>query len=93
MRAHLFAILVLSIATPSVGAQQTPVLVPDSALHVFSMWGARAQAFTIRSSILEQVRRVSVVLPASFAEGSKRRGYPVIVVLDGEINVTGRRRG
>jgi len=63
------------------------VLVADHTRHVPSTRGADAQAFVIRSSLLEQPRRVNVVFPASYGESSKSRRYPVTIVLDGEANV------
>lgn len=40
-------------------------------------------SYTLRSSILEQVRRINVYLPPGYAEGSTR--YPVLYLLDGGV--------
>jgi len=69
---------VLSVSLANVGAQQAPALVADP---------ADARAFNIRSAILDQTRRVDVVFPASYAESSTSRRYPVTIVLDGEANI------
>jgi hypothetical protein len=87
MRAHCFAIVVLVVTVPGVAAQQASTLVADPARHVLGTRGADAEAFNIRSSILDQTRRVNVVFPASYANGPTSRRYPVMIVLDGEANV------
>lgn len=87
MSANCFAILALPVIVTSVAAQQAPVLVADSSRHVVGTRGAEAQAFNIRSSILDQTRRVNVVFPASYTDSPTSRRYPVTIILDGEANV------
>lgn len=87
VRANGLAILVSCVTVTGVAAQQLPALVADPTHHVLGTRGAVAQAFSIRSSILGQTRRVGVVLPSSYAESPASRRYPVIVVLDGEANL------
>lgn len=76
------------LAATTVAAQQRPALVPDSSRQSPSDRAEHTQAFTIHSRILDQARRVDVVLPASYAESSASRRYPVTVILDGEATVT-----
>lgn len=91
-RAAGLAILVLCVtnsaaAAQQPAAQQPPALVADPAHRVPATRGADAQSFTIRSSILDQTRRINVALPASHATSPPTRRYPVFVILDGESNL------
>ena len=87
MRAKCFAILVLIFRGSNVAAQGAPALVADSSARVVATRGADAHAYDIRSSILDQVRRVNVVFPVSYAQSPASRRYPVTIVLDGETNL------
>ena len=87
MRAKCFAILVLIFRGSNVAAQAAPALVADSSARVVATRGADAHAYDIRSSILDQVRRVNVVFPVSYAQSPASRRYPVTIVLDGETNL------
>lgn len=87
VRAIVLALVVVCVTGAGVGAQQVPVLEADPSRHVSGTRGADAQAFALRSSILDQTRRVGVVLPSSYATSPTTRRYPVIVVLDGEANL------
>lgn len=86
MRTWGVAVVCLLGCAARIPAQGGPALVPDTA-RVSGARGGEARAFTIRSSILAEVRRVSVVLPASHAASPATRRFPVIVVLDGETNL------
>lgn len=76
----LFATLGLISRT---GSSQTPELVhaPEGFRPSLEI---TTQAFTLRSAILGETRRVFVVLPASFAKSEPARRYPVTLVMDGE---------
>jgi predicted alpha/beta superfamily hydrolase len=65
-------------------AQEAPRLVADDSRDVRDSRGGGGKAFTIRSTILDEVRRLNVTLPPSYASTGAERRYPVIVVLDGE---------
>lgn len=84
MRAWVLAILVLIARGTIVSAQDVPALVADTSSTGVATRSADASAYTIRSSILGEVRRVNVVFPASYAESPAGRRYPVTIVLDGE---------
>ena len=81
------AIFVLVIGVPGIDAQQAPSLVADASVKVAGTRGADAHAFNIRSTMLDQVRRINVVFPASYSQSSAGRRYPVTIVLDGESNL------
>jgi hypothetical protein len=82
-----FAVLFLIAGATSVAGQEAPALVADPSVHVGGTRGGDAHAYKIRSSILDEVRAVNVVLPASYAESPAGRRYPVTIVLDGESNL------
>lgn len=86
MRARRLALLVLIVGATDAAAQGVPALVADASARVTTTRSGDAQAYTIRSSILDQVRRVRVVFPRSYARSPASRRYPVTVVLDGEAN-------
>jgi len=75
------------VGVTTVAAQQRPVLVPDSSRQSPAARVGETRVFSIRSRILDQTRRVNVVLPPSYAESPAGRRYPVTVVLDGEATV------
>jgi hypothetical protein len=81
------AVLLLIIGGTNVAAQQVPALAADSSIRVAGTRGADAHAYNIRSSILDEQRRVNVVFPASYAQSPASRRYPVVIILDGEVNV------
>ena len=84
----LVAVLLIGANTLSAQSpQQKPVLVAEPGHVVSTSRGSRAQSFHIASSILEETRRIYIVLPASFADSAPDRRYPVTIVLDGEDNV------
>ncbi len=87
MRAYCLAVLVASGTLSAVAAPQPPTLVADPARRVIGTRGGDAQPFNIRSAILDQTRRVNVVLPRSYVNAPTSRRYPVAIVLDGEANV------
>jgi hypothetical protein len=81
------ALLLSSAFSRAAPAQQPPALVADTGHAIHDARGGGGQPFQIASSILGQTRRVGVVVPASFAQSSPQRRYPVTVVLDGESNL------
>ncbi len=60
-------------------------LVADSSRTIRDSLGGNGAAFHLDSSILNQTRRIDVVLPASFTRSAAERRYPVIVLVDGEL--------
>jgi Putative esterase len=82
IRAALAAAILLS--GPAVHAQRTATLVGTDASPPPAPSARSADTLVIESAILGQARRVFVSVPASHA--STTRGYPVILVLDGEAN-------
>jgi S-formylglutathione hydrolase FrmB len=83
----LFSTVVGPMSADQAQAQQTPTLVSEAGHVVSVSRGGSVQTFQIASTILKQTRRIYVVLPASFAQSSASRRYPVTIVLDGEANV------
>jgi hypothetical protein len=79
--------LILSLALPPL-AHAAPTLIADPAHDRASEPSSPARAFQIESAILGQKRQIFVVLPSSFARSASDRRYPVMVVLDGEANVS-----
>jgi uncharacterized protein len=73
----------VSSARPS-EAQQPPLLVAETRRAVPASRGGVAQSFQISSVILNETRRILVVLPASYSQSAPDRRYPVTVVVDGE---------
>lgn len=71
----------------SAQTQQPPVLVAEPDRVVPVSRGSSVQAFQITSAILQETRRINVVLPPSFAQSAPDRRYPVTIVLDGEASV------
>ena len=89
-RVSLIALLVLvaeMTPMPALLAQTTPALIPDAGHAVSTSRGSSAKSFMIASKILNERRRIYVVLPASFAKSAPSRKYPVTIVLDGEDNM------
>ncbi len=87
MRPWWISLFASFVAASTVAAQERPVLVPDSSRQSPAVRAGEARAFSIRSRILDQTRRVDLVLPPSYAESPASRRYPVTVVLDGEATV------
>lgn len=87
MGARCLAVFVLIFGVTRVTAQQVPALVAEPSAHVVGTRGSDAHAYTIRSVILDQVRRINVVFPASYVRSPAERRYPVTIVLDGESNL------
>jgi hypothetical protein len=73
----------VSSARPS-QAQQPPLLVAEAGRSVPASRGGVAQSFQINSAILNETRRILVVLPASYSQSAADRRFPVTVVVDGE---------
>ena len=74
-------------AARPVQVQQPPSLAAEADRAVPTSRGSVAQSYQIASAILQETRRVFVVLPPSFAQSGPERRYPVTVVLDGEASV------
>ena len=92
LRSHKMLLVLFSTMAGSASAQlaqiqQTPTLLAEAGHVVSISRGSSAQTFQIASSILNEKRRIYVVLPASFARSAANHRYPVIIVLDGEANV------
>jgi predicted methyltransferase len=67
--------------------QNAPALVAEQGHPISDTRGNGAQSFQIASAILQQTRRIYVVLPISYSQSAPERRYPVTIVLDGEANV------
>jgi hypothetical protein len=65
-------------------SRQTPPALVAETGGVSASRGGTAQAFRIASSILNESRRILIVLPSSYSQSAAARRYPVTVVLDGE---------
>lgn len=88
MRIHLAtAVASLFLCAAPAGARQSPELVAEAGRELHDSLGGGARAFRIESKVLEQTRRVVVVLPESFALTAAERRYPVVLFLDGEANL------
>jgi hypothetical protein len=99
MRSHGPVPFLLTLSTISaLPAQATPFLPPDRADEKPSLiaepartirdaCGGGGHAFHIDSSILKATRSIDVVLPASYAQSSPDRRYPVAILLDGEADL------
>ncbi len=86
MRAPICSTAVVSmflICATSAACQRTAGPPPESPT-VATTGGGDLQTFEMSSAILGETRRVHVALPASFANTSQERRYPVVVVVDGE---------
>ena len=77
-------LLTLPLAT---AAAQSPALVADAGRTVRDSRGGGGQAYSIKSALLGETRRINVALPPSYAKSAADRRYPVIVVLDGEVSL------
>ncbi len=77
-----FVLILLGNAT-SAACQRTAGPEPQSQATAAPTTGD-VETFQIESAILGETRRVQVALPASFANTSQNRRYPVVVVVDGE---------
>jgi len=64
--------------------QSQPTLLAQPDRVVTATRGGSAQAFQIASNILQETRRVLIVLPASYAQSEPTRTYPTLVLVDGE---------
>ncbi len=70
--------------TRSAHTQQPPSLVAEAGRTVPASRGGSAQSFQITSSIMQEKRRIFIVLPASYSRSSPGRRFPVMVLADGE---------
>ncbi len=89
-RSGIRSLALVSVLAASAGTATTfatPTLEPAPKGTAFAGRGGEVAAFRIASTILGEVRRVEIVLPASFARSSPTRRYPVTVVLDGEADL------
>ena len=77
--------LLLALVNPALAA---PVLVTDPSHDRAPVPSSPARSFQIESAILGQTRQIFVVLPPSHARTGPERRYPVMVVFDGEANVS-----
>jgi hypothetical protein len=79
----LVVIAACAASSDSNAQQSTARLLPDPSRSVHDSGGS-AKAFTIRSAILGEARRIDVALPPSYGRTAANRLYPVAIVLDGE---------
>ena len=81
----LFLPLALFLVGVSSQAQSVqPTLTAEPNRNASASRGSTALAFKIDSAILKETRRIQIVLPASYAQSSPARRYPVTIVVDGE---------
>lgn len=76
----LVVLLFASAAWP-----QAAVLEKDARTIADTLGGGGA-AYSIRSAILRQTRRVNIATPASFSSTGAARRYPVLITFDGEFS-------
>jgi predicted alpha/beta superfamily hydrolase len=76
------ALILWLIAAPVLPAQ-TPALEKDAGRSVPGRIGKSA-AYTLRSAILGERRRINIATPASFEMSASTRRYPVVIAFDGE---------
>jgi predicted alpha/beta superfamily hydrolase len=72
-----------ALGVTQIGLAQKPELIENPIQHS-SVSKIEISAFKINSIVLGETREVLIVLPASYAQSSSNRGYPLTIITDGE---------